>query len=63
MAELGSQEDKEYLAKALSVLGKPSTGTLQGDVKALSAAIKQYGYCLSSSVDGTDDLDLGLWKI
>lgn len=41
MAEIGTEQDKEYLAKALFYLRKPSTGTVEGDVLALSASIKQ----------------------
>ncbi|KAE9411389.1 iron-containing alcohol dehydrogenase [Gymnopus androsaceus JB14] len=43
MAETGTQQDKEYLAQALFFLHKPSTGTVEGDVKALSAYIKESG--------------------
>ncbi|KAJ3790825.1 alcohol dehydrogenase IV [Lentinula aff. detonsa] len=41
MSEIGTEQDKEYLAKAFFYLHKPSTGTVDGDVKALSACIKQ----------------------
>ncbi|KAJ3724587.1 alcohol dehydrogenase IV [Lentinula raphanica] len=41
MTEIGTEQDKEYLSKALFYLQKPSTGTVNGDVKALSACIQQ----------------------
>ena len=40
-AEVGSKEDKEWLAGALFHLRKPSTGSLEGDVKQLSVEIQQ----------------------
>ncbi|KAF9070607.1 alcohol dehydrogenase IV [Rhodocollybia butyracea] len=42
MAEIGTPQDKEYLAQALFFLREPSTGSVEGDVKALAKAIKQY---------------------
>ena len=41
-AETASPEDKEWLAGALFYLRKPSTGSLEGDVKQLSIEIQQY---------------------
>jgi len=38
-AEIGSQEDKEYLARALFYLRQPSTGSINGDVHQLSSLI------------------------
>ncbi|KAG1753033.1 alcohol dehydrogenase IV [Suillus lakei] len=38
-AEIASQEDKGYLAEALFYLRKPSTGTVDGDVRKLSHMI------------------------
>jgi hypothetical protein len=40
-ADVGSQEDKEWLAEALSYLGEPSTGSLEGDVRRLAALINK----------------------
>ncbi|KAF5370688.1 hypothetical protein D9758_002000 [Tetrapyrgos nigripes] len=40
-AEVASQEDKECLAASLFYLGKPSTGTLEGDVRLLSTLITE----------------------
>ncbi|KAJ8515275.1 hypothetical protein ONZ45_g7278 [Pleurotus djamor] len=41
MAETASEIDKQYLAKTLFYLGQPSTGSLEGDVRKLSALIHQ----------------------
>ncbi|KAI0717292.1 iron-containing alcohol dehydrogenase [Cerioporus squamosus] len=41
MAETASKEDKEWLAGALFHLRKPSTGSLEGDIKQLSVEIQQ----------------------
>ncbi|KII92110.1 hypothetical protein PLICRDRAFT_36898 [Plicaturopsis crispa FD-325 SS-3] len=38
-AEIASNEDKEYLGKALFYLNEPSTGSIDGDVRKLSALI------------------------
>ncbi|KAJ3909162.1 alcohol dehydrogenase IV [Lentinula edodes] len=54
MAEIGTEQDKEYLAKALFFLRKPSTGTVEGDVLALSASIKQLVADLGLSTTLTD---------
>ncbi|THV02331.1 alcohol dehydrogenase IV [Dendrothele bispora CBS 962.96] len=40
-AEVASQEDKECLAASLFYLGKPSTGSLEGDVRMLSSLITE----------------------
>ena len=40
-AEVGSKEDKEWLANALFYLRKPSTGSLEGDIRTLSAEIQR----------------------
>jgi len=40
-AEVASEEDKEWLAGALFYLHKPSTGSREGDVRELSAAINR----------------------
>ncbi|RPD63692.1 alcohol dehydrogenase IV [Lentinus tigrinus ALCF2SS1-6] len=40
-AETASKEDKEWLAGALFYLRKPSTGSLEGDIKQLSVEIQQ----------------------
>ncbi|RPD63712.1 alcohol dehydrogenase IV [Lentinus tigrinus ALCF2SS1-6] len=40
-AEVGTKEDKEWLANALFYLRKPSTGSAEGDIKALSAEIQR----------------------
>ncbi|KAH7874730.1 alcohol dehydrogenase IV [Lentinula edodes] len=54
MAEIGTEQDKEYLAKALFYLHKPSTGTVEGDVLELSASIKQLVADLGLSTTLTD---------
>ncbi|KAJ3856244.1 alcohol dehydrogenase IV [Lentinula lateritia] len=54
MAEIGTEQDKEYLAKTLFYLRKPSTGTVEGDVLALSASIKQLVADLGLSTTLTD---------
>ncbi|KAJ3920425.1 alcohol dehydrogenase IV [Lentinula edodes] len=54
MAEIGTEQDKEYLAKALFYLQKPSTGTVEGDVLELSASIKQLVADLGLSTTLTD---------
>ncbi|KAF7428599.1 hypothetical protein PC9H_007826 [Pleurotus ostreatus] len=41
MAEIGSEVDKQYLAKTLFYLESPSTGSLNGDVQKLSSLIQQ----------------------
>ncbi|KAF5393497.1 hypothetical protein D9757_000653 [Collybiopsis confluens] len=41
MIEIGSQRDKEYLAETLFFLHKPSTGTVDGDIKELSESIRR----------------------
>lgn len=42
MAEIGSEVDKQYLAKTLFYLEASSTGSLDGDVQKLSSLIQQY---------------------
>ena len=42
MAEVLSAENKEWLSKALFYLGKPTSGSQEGDIALLSASIQQY---------------------
>lgn len=39
-ADTATEEDKEWLAGTLFYLRKPSTGSIEGDIKVLSAAVK-----------------------
>ncbi|KAG6820245.1 hypothetical protein H0H93_003409 [Arthromyces matolae] len=40
-AEIGSEEDKEWLSKALIYLQEPSTGSMEGDILKLSSLIQK----------------------
>ena len=41
-AEVGSEDDKKWLAEALFYLRERSTGSLEGDVVRLGQLIKRY---------------------
>lgn len=38
-ADIGTQEDKEFLAAALFHIRQPSTGSLEGDIRKFSSEI------------------------